>query len=102
MVLQLLNWHFSHPNHNTFTLKDILPNLHGTSANMKLKIPQPIKQLHLLRDYIRELNQHFNSNKDLKEGAYIGSGNESFADSWFVFEQSNTLCQMQMWLLIMA
>ncbi|CAG8628903.1 4723_t:CDS:2, partial [Paraglomus occultum] len=88
VVLRLLNWHFSHPARNTFTLKDILPDLHGTAANIQLKVPQAIQQLDFLGNYIRELNRHFNDDKDLKEGAYIGAGNETFADSWIVFERN--------------
>ncbi|CAJ0642864.1 1674_t:CDS:2 [Entrophospora sp. SA101] len=69
VALWLLNWHFNHPTHTVFALKEVVPNLYGPVSDKNLRLPQAIQQLNLL--------------------AYIGAGNETFADSWFVFKHSN-------------
>ncbi|CAG8611833.1 6078_t:CDS:2, partial [Paraglomus brasilianum] len=90
VTFQLLHWHFNYEGHEVFNLSDVFQDVRGTAAKMSLKLPAAFKRKDLLKNWIQKLCQHFDPNLHLTEGAYIGVGNEKFADSWIVFERSRS------------
>ena len=87
VILQLLNWHFENPNATTFRLNQLFRGLKGPVSNIEVEILGLIEHSFLTEQPLL-LRHHFNANRHLNEGAYIGTGNDEFADSWIVFKQA--------------
>ncbi|KAN0074058.1 hypothetical protein V8E54_007995 [Elaphomyces granulatus] len=84
VILQILNWCFNRPNHETFRLEEVFWGVKGTVASTELKVPKAID----LDSWPIFLDRTFNPNEHLKEGAFLGCGNDEFADSWIVFDRA--------------
>ncbi|CAG8535316.1 6892_t:CDS:2 [Paraglomus occultum] len=89
IVLQLFQWHFNKPNYTRLRLKDLFPTLEGIAAYTYVNLPDAIQNVSHLDHWPKILARHFDPQKDLEEGAYVGAGNDEFADSWVVFRRED-------------
>jgi hypothetical protein len=86
VVLQLIYQHL-HWRRDEFCLDDIFA-VQGNALSIRMKIPNEVKNLDF-KYWPKELNSKFDPNKHLEVGAYVGCGNDAFADSWIVFERAD-------------
>ncbi|CAG8644796.1 3519_t:CDS:2 [Funneliformis mosseae] len=59
----------------------------GIAACTYVNLPDAIQNIDHLDHWPKILIHYFDSQKDLEKGAYIGIGNDEFADSWVVFRR---------------
>ena len=87
-ILQILHWYYNHPNRNSFRLEEVFWGVKGTAASAELDIPKAIKFTDILDTWPICLESMFNPEEHLREGAYLGCGQDMFADSWIVFNRA--------------
>ncbi|KAN0076321.1 hypothetical protein V8E54_006463 [Elaphomyces granulatus] len=88
VILQILHWYYNHPNRNSFRLEEVFWGVKGTAASAELDIPKAIKFTDILDTWPICLESMFNPEEHLREGAYLGCGQDMFADSWIVFNRA--------------
>jgi len=76
IVLQLFQWHFNNPNYTCLHLKDLFLALEGIAAHTYVNLPDAIQNVGHLDHWPKILACHFDPQKDLEEGAYVGAGND--------------------------
>jgi hypothetical protein len=63
----------------------VFPKIKGVVVETELKLPKAIEFIDVLHTWPIRLETTFNPDEHLREGAYLGCGQDEFADSWIAF-----------------